>query len=237
MEKIVGIIGAMDEEVTKLIAGADISVTETIAEMVFHCGTLGGTKVVIVRSGIGKVNAGICTQLLITHFGATHVINTGFAGALSPELSIGNIVVSTEAVQHDFDISPLGHKKGEIPFTGLVAFPADAELVKSACNVISGTLPNVKVLPGRICSGDQFICDRSAKDRIISEFGGLCCEMEGASVAQVCYLNRVPFLILRAVSDSADDSAGEDFNFSVFQSSVAEEFSAAIIRLLETVFA
>ncbi len=236
MAKTVGIIGAMDEEVAKLIAEADMTGTETVAGMVFRTGTLGGANVVIVRSGMGKVNAAICAQLLISRFNAECVINTGFAGALSPEVTIGNIVVSTEAVQHDFDVSPLGFKKGEI-IAGKVEFTTDSKLVSSACKVIAETLPEVRVLPGRICSGDQFISDKAAKERIVSEFGGLCCEMEGAAVAQVCCLNEVPFLVLRAVSDSADESAGEDFNFSVFQSSVAEEFAAAIIKLLETVFA
>ena len=233
MSKTIGIIGAMDEEVKKLIEKTNITSTETIAEMTFHIGDLGDTNVVIVQCGMGKVNAGICAQLLITRYSADRIINTGFAGSLSKDLRIGDIVVSSEAVQHDFDVSPIGFKKGEIPFTGLVVFPADKQFVDSACKVISETLPDdVNVLSGRICSGDQFISDKAAKDRICSEFGGLCCEMEGAAVAQVCYLNSVPFLILRAVSDSADDSAGDEFNFSVFQSSVAEEFASAIIKLI-----
>lgn len=232
--KKIGIIGAMDEEVEKLIAQADITVEETVAGMRFRSGRLADTDVVIVKCGMGKVNAGICAQLLISRFSATHIINTGFAGALSPELAIGNIVVSTEAVQHDFDISALGAEKGEV-ITGLVAIPADKELVNTACRVIADTLPEVNVLAGRICSGDQFISDRAAKERIVADFGGLCCEMEGAAVAQVCRLNDVPFLILRAVSDSADESAGEDFNFSLFQSSVAEEFAAAIIKLVSAI--
>ena len=235
MKKIIGIIGAMDEEIAKLIAQADITVTETVADMVFHAGSIGGTDVVIVRCGMGKVNAGICAQLLITRYNTTHIINTGFSGALSPELGIGSIVISSDAVQHDFDVSPIGFKKGEIPFTGLVAFPADKELVSSACKVIAEALPDVKVVSGRICSGDQFISDKADKERIVSEYGGLCCEMEGAAVAQVCTLNHVPFLILRAVSDSADESAGGDFNFNVFQSSVAEEFAVAVVKLLDTV--
>ncbi|MDO4862930.1 MAG: 5'-methylthioadenosine/adenosylhomocysteine nucleosidase [Ruminococcus sp.] len=228
----IGIIGAMDEEVAKLIALSDITAEETVADMVFHVGRLNGADVVIVKCGMGKVNAGICAQLLISRFGATHIINTGLAGSLAPELAIGDIVVSTEAVQHDFDVSAIGFKKGEVPYTGLVAFPADSELVSSACKVLAEALPDIKVLAGRICSGDQFISDRAAKERITADFGGLCCEMEGAAVAQVCTLNHVPFLILRAVSDSADESAGEEFNFSLFQSSVAEEFAAAMTRLV-----
>jgi len=232
--KKIGIIGAMDEEVETLIEQAEITAEETVAGMCFRSGRLAGTDIVIARCGMGKVNAGICAQLLISRFGATHIINTGFAGALSPEVALGNIVVSTEAVQHDFDVSPLGFRKGEI-ISGMVAFPADKELVSSACRVIAEALPEVSVHSGRICSGDRFISEKAAKERIISEFGGLCCEMEGAAVAQVCTLNDVPFLILRAISDSADESAGEDFNFTVFQSTVAEEFAAAMIRLVAEV--
>ena len=235
MEKIIGIIGAMEEEVEKLIAQTDVTVTENVAGMEFRKGRLGGTEVVIVRSGMGKVNAAMCAQILISRYNATHLINTGFAGSLSNDLSIGDIVISSEAVQHDFDVSPIGFKKGEVPFTGLVAFTADDEVVKTACKVMSEALPDVRIIPGRICSGDQFISDKKAKDRICSEFGGLCCEMEGAAVAQVSYLNNVKFLIIRAVSDSADESAGEDFNFSVFQSSVAEEFASAVTKLLPVV--
>ena len=232
MNNTIGIIGAMDEEVERLIKEADISSTETVADMVFHIGNLEGRQVVIVKCGMGKVNAGICAQLLISLYNANRIINTGFAGSLLKGLNIGDIVVSSEAVQHDYDVSPIGFKKGEIPFTGIVAFPADKELVNSACRILSETLPDVRVFSGRICSGDQFISEKAAKERICSEFGGLCCEMEGAAVAQVCYLNKVPFIILRAISDSADETAGEEFNFSVFQSSVAAEFANAIIKLI-----
>ena len=232
MEKIIGIIGAMDTEVEQILAQAEITATETVAEMVFRKGRIGGTEIVVARCGMGKVNAAMCAQLLISRYNATHVINTGFAGALSAEVGIGDIIVSSEAVQHDFDVSPIGFRKGEIPFTGLVVFPADKATVDTACKVIAEALPDVRVLPGRVCSGDQFISDRAAKERICSEFGGLCCEMEGAAVAQVCHLNHVPFLVLRAVSDSADDTAGEEFNFNIFQNSVAAEFASAIVKLI-----
>lgn len=134
----------------KLIEKIHISSKETVAGMIFHIGILDETNIAIVRCGMGKVNAGICTQLLISKYKAERIINTGFAGSLSSELKIGDIVVSSEAVQHDFDVSPIGFRKGEIPFTGKVVFPADKETVNSACKVISETLPDVRVLSGRI---------------------------------------------------------------------------------------
>ncbi|MBQ5316898.1 MAG: 5'-methylthioadenosine/adenosylhomocysteine nucleosidase [Oscillospiraceae bacterium] len=231
----IGIIGAMDEEVSKLIAKADITAAEDVAGMTFHTGKLAGADAVIVRCGVGKVNAGICTQLLISRYNAAHVINTGFAGSLSHDLGIGDIVVSTDAVQHDLDATGLGFKKGEIPFTGMSSFTADRALVTAACKVISENLPDVRVFSGRICSGDQFISDKAAKERICADFGGLCCEMEGAAVAQVCCLNHIPFIILRAISDSADEAAGEDFNFSLFQSTVADKFVSAVVHLVKAV--
>ena len=234
MNKIIGIIGAIDEEIEKLLEQTEVSSTETMAKMVFHKGNLGGADVVIVKSGMGKVNTAICSQILISQYNVSLIINTGFAGALSPEVTIGNIVVSTEVVQHDFDVSPLGSPKGEI-LSGLVALPTDKDIVNSACKVIKETLPDVRVFSGRICSGDQFISGKAAKERIINDFGGLCCEMEGAAVGQTCYLNNIPFLVIRAVSDAADEAAGWDFNFSVFQSSVADEFAKAIIKLLENI--
>lgn len=233
---IIGIIGAMDEEIEALVARTDIIKLEKTADMFFCSGTLGGKRVVIVKCGMGKVNAGICTQLLISRYNATHIINTGFAGALSPAVSVGDIVVSKDFVQHDFDVSPIGFKKGEIPFTGLTAFPADEQLVDAAMQLITRAMPDVRVTAGRICSGDSFISDNAAKERIYTEYGGLCCDMESAAAAQVCYLNSVPFIALRAVSDSADDSAGVEFNFSVFQKKIAEIFTSATIELIETAF-
>lgn len=233
---IVGIIGAMDEEITQLIEQAEIIKTETIAAMKFHIGKISGTDVIIVKSGMGKVNAAICAQILICNYHTTHIINTGFAGSLSKELHIGDIIISTEAVQHDFDVSPIGFKKGEIPYTGLVAFPADKELVKKAYKVISEVLPTVKKYSGRICSGDQFISDTDTKTRILEEFGkGYCCEMEGAAIAQVCYLNQVHFIIIRAIVDSAEETAGEEFNINIFQSTVAEEFATSIPKIITAI--
>ena len=207
----VGIIGAMDVEVAALKECADITETSRIAAMEFCEGSLGGTRVVIVKCGMGKVNAGICAQTLIDRFGCTRILNTGVAGSLDNRIDIGDIVVSTDAVQHDFDVEAIGFQKGEIPYTGLYAFPADEALHAAAVEAVRKAAPEVQVFEGRVCSGDQFISTTKQKETILSHFGGLCCEMEGAAIAQVCCLNDTPYVAIRAISDKEGDSQAVDF--------------------------
>jgi adenosylhomocysteine nucleosidase len=173
-EEIIGIIGAMDVEVNSLKEAADITGTTRIAEMEFCKGTLGGKNVVIVKCGMGKVNAGICANTLINDFGCTKIINTGVAGSLDNRIDIGDIVVSVDAVQHDFDVEAIGFRKGEIPYTGLYAFPADEALRAAAVNAVKESAPDVHVFEGRVCSGDQFISTKEQKEKIIDNFGGMC---------------------------------------------------------------
>ena len=208
----IGIIGAMDIEVETLKQAAEISKKVTRAEMEFCEGRLGGSEVVIVKCGIGKVNAGICAQILIDAFNVTHIINTGVAGSLNNDLDIGDIVVAVEAVQHDYDVTPIGFRKGEIPYTGLAAFKTDETLRAKAVDAVKNAAPDIKVIEGRVCTGDQFIATKGQKEKIISAFGGDCCEMEGGAIAQACYLNRVPFVIIRAISDKADETETADFH-------------------------
>ena len=213
----IGIIGAMEEEIAALREAMEITGTETIAGMEFAVGKLRGTDAVVVQSGIGKVNAGVCAQILITHFGAHEIIN------------IGDIVISTDAVQHDYDVSPIGFRRGEIPYTGLYAFPADAGLRERAHRAAEKFSAEVRCYEGRVCSGDQFIASKAQKSGIIETFGGLCCEMEGAAVAQVCHLNRVPWVIIRAISDKADDSG--KFSFETFKRGAARRGTAIALEL------
>jgi adenosylhomocysteine nucleosidase len=227
----IGIIGATSEEVTLLLDAMHIDYKETVADTMFYVGTLGECDVTIVQSGMGKVNAGICAQLLITEFNAKAVINTGVAGSLDNALDIEDFVVSVDAVQHDFDASPIGYAKGEIPFTGKYSFEADEGLRAKTVDAITKVCPDVSVYEGRICSGDQFISSSEQKDAITSQFGGLCCEMEGAAMAQVCYLNDVPFVIIRAISDKADGSAHEDY--PTFVEKASKRSAAALIYMLE----
>ncbi len=207
----IGIIGAMDEEVRSLKNVVSNATTTNIAGMEFCEGTLDGISVVIVECGIGKVNAGTCTQLLITVFGVDRIINTGVAGSLDASIDIGDIVVSTDAVQHDFDLTPLGYAPGELVGIGSQSFPADVTMRESAVDAVRQCSPEVHVFEGRICSGDQFISSAEQKDAIVSMFGGLCCEMEGGAIAQICHQNGIPFVIIRAISDKADGSAEMDY--------------------------
>ena len=207
----IGIIGAMEEEVAELKKDMQIEETVEMAGMVFCRGTLGGKDVVIVRSGIGKVNAGICTQILADLFQVDAVINTGIAGSLKAEINIGDIVVSTDAIQHDMDATGFGYEPGVIPRMPVSCFEADKRLVKAAEDACKEAVPEVGVFAGRIVSGDQFISDRQVKNRITAQFGGMCTEMEGAAIAQAAYLNSIPFVIIRAISDKADDSATVDY--------------------------
>ncbi len=207
----IGIIGAMEEEVEALRAKLEHPEKMTRASMDFYSGVLEGREAVIVRSGIGKVNAGICTQILADVFHVDAVINTGIAGSLAAQIDIGDIVVSTDTVQHDMDATGFGYDPGVIPRMETSCFEADKALVEAAVAACREAVPEIKVFTGRIVSGDQFVSDRETKDRIAKVFGGMCTEMEGAAIAQAAWLNKIPFVIIRAISDKADDSATMDY--------------------------
>ena len=224
---VTGIIGAMEGEVAAIRAAmADARVTR-VSGMEFARGTIAGSEVVVVQSGMGKVNAGICAQTLILRFGVDRIINTGVAGSLTSELTINDFVVSVDAVQHDYDVSPIGFAPGEVPYTGLVAFPADKTLRELAIEAVRRAAPASRVLEGRVCSGDQFIATAEQRDRITSQFGGLCAEMEGAAIAQVCHLNDTPSVIIRAISDDSDS-----MSFEEFQAEAARECAGAVLAML-----
>lgn len=231
--EVIGIIGAMDAEVDTLKAAANAQEKTTIAGMEFCEGTLGEKQVVIVKCGMGKVNAGICAHTLINYFGCTKIINTGVAGSLDNRIDIGDIVVSTDAVQHDFDVTAIGFTKGEIPYTGLYAFPADDGLRAAAVNAAHEASSSINVFEGRVCSGDQFINTKEQRDKITSSFGGLCCEMEGAAIAQTCYLNNVPFVIIRAISDKPDETKFEDYQS--FEPKAAKLCASIVHYMIESV--
>ena len=209
--KKIGIIGAMDLEVDALKAKlSDVKVT-TRARMDFYEGVLNGAKVVVVRCGIGKVNAALCVQILADLFAVTHVINTGVAGSLNAKLDIGDILVSVDAVHHDVDATIFGYAPGEVPQMGAREFKADETMAKLAVECCRLVNPDIHVELGRVVSGDQFISDAVVKDRLIQVFHGDCTEMEGASIAHGAYLNNIPFLVVRAISDKADGSAEMDY--------------------------
>ena len=166
---------------------------------------------VVVRSGIGKVNAAVCSQILVDKFGAEAIVNTGIAGSLKAEIDIGDIVLSSDSVQHDMDATGFGYPIGQIPRMETFAFPADQKLLKLAEKCCNQVNPDIKTFVGRVVSGDQFISDKEKKQQLIDNFDGFCTEMEGAAIAQVCYLNHIGCLIIRAISDKADDSATVDY--------------------------
>lgn len=205
------IIGAMDEEVAKIKEKLTDVRVETTAGMDFYIGKLGDKEVVVVRSGIGKVNAAMCTQVLADKYQVAGIINSGIAGSLRAQIDIGDIVLSSDAVQHDMDASGFGYEVGQIPRVDTLAFTADEALIELAKSCCEDVNPDIHTYVGRVVSGDQFISDREKKAWLVNTFDGYCTEMEGAAIAQASYLNEIPFLIVRAISDKADDSANMDY--------------------------
>lgn len=228
----IGIIGAMEPEVEELKAKMTVSRVCEKATMHFYEGTLHNAEVVIVKCGIGKVNAAICAQLLVDLFDVSHIINTGVAGSLSADLAIGDIVISSDTIYHDMDFTPLGCEPGQIPGIDVKAFPADPHMVKAAKRSCEKMNPDINVIIDRIVSGDQFVASKDAQTRIIQAVGGRCTEMEGAAIAHVAYLNGIPFVIVRAISDKADDSAHVDY--PAFEKAAARHCAALVEDFIQT---
>ena len=226
-----GIIGAMEIEVNRIKEQMeDVSVTDK-AGMSFFEGKWNGNDVVVVRSGIGKVNAAVCAQILADTFHADAIINTGIAGSLKNEINIGDIVLSTDAIQHDMDAQGFGYAPGVIPQMEVSDFQADEKLIELAKKCCAEVCPDIQGFTGRVVSGDQFISDKKKKEWLSSQFEGLCAEMEGAAIAQAAYLNHVPFLIIRAISDKADDSATMDYpEFEAMAAENSVKLLADIVR-------
>lgn len=207
----IGIIGAMEEEVSALKNEMEQSEVTEYASMTFCKGILCGREAVVVRSGIGKVNAGICAQILVDKFGVDTLINTGIAGSLDAAIDIGDMVISKDAVHHDMDATIFGDPAGQVPRMDTFSFPADERLIELARKANEKANPDIHTFVGRIASGDQFISSQEAKDRISGTFGASCAEMEGAGIAHAAYLNKVSYVIIRAISDKADNSATMDY--------------------------
>ncbi|MEW4411488.1 5'-methylthioadenosine/adenosylhomocysteine nucleosidase [Clostridium sp. AN503] len=206
-----GIIGAMPEEVEQLKQEMDQVQVISAAGMEFYKGRLEGRDVVVVRCGVGKVNAAMCVQVLADRFEVNGIINTGIAGSLRAEINIGDMVLSTDAVQHDVDATVFGYRPGQVPQMDVFAFEADERLRAAAKECCRNVNPDISVFEGRVLTGDQFIAGKDKKEWLEETFHGFCTEMEGAAIAQAAHLNQVPFLIVRAISDKADDSATMDY--------------------------
>ena len=208
--KKLGIIGAMQVEVEILLGAMENKRSMEKAGCTFYEGSLNGLSVVVVQCGVGKVNAALCAQILCDLYNVTHLVNTGIAGSLCADLDIGDLVVSEDAMYHDMDAVHFGYPFGKVPGLDVTAFPADSTLIRYACDAAETVHPGHTRI-GRVASGDQFVAVKELKERIIANTRGLCTEMEGAAIAQTAYRNGVPFVILRAISDKADDSAEMDY--------------------------
>ena len=207
----IGIIGAMEEEVAALKEAMEIEEVKELASMTFCKGKLCGKDAIVVRSGVGKVNAAICAQILAGQFQVDALINTGIAGSLDARIDIGDMVISTDAIHHDMDASAFGDPVGQVPRMDTFTFPADERIALLAKEVNEEVNPEIKTFMGRVATGDQFVASKEVKDRIVDNFQALCTEMEGAGIAHAAYLNKIPYVIIRAISDKADNSAQMDY--------------------------
>ena len=228
----IGIICAMDEEVISLKRKMHVTKQREIAGMNFFIGTVEDKEVAVVRCGIGKVDAAVCTQILIDLFNVEYVINTGVAGGLHPDLNIEDIVISSDTVEYDVDTSMTEDSKGEIPDMKKTYFEVNATLITAAKAAAEELKGDYKVFIGRVASDDQFICSMKVKEEIHSTCTAYCAEMEGAAIAHACFLNQVPFVSIRVISDKADQSG--DINFEEFVDTSAKNASRMIEGILRT---
>ncbi len=220
----IGIIGAMDIEVSMLKKNMKNAVSVNISGVDFVAGELFGHDAVVAKCGVGKVNAALCTETMILKFAPDLIINTGIAGSLTERLSVLDVAVAKSVVQHDFDITYFDYPRGLVPGVGSVEIPTDGAISKAIEGIVKGM--GVGCEYGVIATGDQFICSDEKKDELRREFSAVACEMEGGAIGQVCHINKVPFTIIRAISDSAD---GADMDYETF-SERAADLSAKIVE-------
>ena len=230
--KTIGIIGAMDEEICALKSKIDIVSTKNIVGVDFYMGKLGSKNITLVRCGIGKVNAAVCAQILIDMYAVDCIINIGVAGGVGKGVNIGDIVVSSDVVHHDFDTTEFGHAPGYIPRLNMLSFDADeflAALAKETAENVSDK-SSAKVYTGRVASGDQFIAETTRKTSIAKTFDAVCVEMEGAAIGHACVLNKIPFVVIRIISDNADETAKV---FSEFVDGAAKVSAEIIEKMID----
>lgn len=226
----IGIIGAMSVEVEALKAKLDGATVTTVSGIEFYSGVLCGKEVVVAKCGIGKVFAAICAQTMIVHFGVTHLINTGVGGALSDNLTTLDVAIADGVVQHDMDTSPIGDPVGLISGINMITLPTSSSMGETAQRVAEEL--GIRSKRGIVASGDQFISNAERKDFIKDTFGAVCCEMEGAAIGHVCYVNGVECLVLRAISDSASGHASMEY--PKMAALAAEQSQKMTVKLLET---
>lgn len=222
-----GIIAAMKIEAELIEAAMTDVARETCGGIEFCLGKIGSTDIVLAVCGIGKVFAAMCAQTMIVKYAPDAVINTGVGGTLTKKLSVGDVAVSSAMVQHDMDTSALGDPVGLISGINIVEIPADKALADKISAIVSGM--GISTVQGIIATGDRFIANQETKNYIVDTFGAIACEMEGAAIGQVCYVNKVPFAVIRAISDDADGGACEDY--PTFAKTAAKNSAKAVIAL------
>ena len=231
-----GIIGAMDHEIDTLVADLENKKQESKFGLTFFSGKLKKYDVVIVKCGIGKVNAGRTTQVLISEYSPKYIINTGIAGGLNQKLNIGDIVISTDLIQHDFDVTAFGYAKGYMSIGNkeeATKYVADKELSEKVKKILEKVSENRKVFVGRILTGDIFVSSKEKREELVKDFDGFCCEMEGAAVAQVASLNKIPFTVLRLISDLPSGKGPDDYN--KFEKEAAKLSSLALENFFDEI--
>jgi len=230
----IAIIGAMEVEIKTIKSHMQDAVTKTIGGIDFYQGKLAGKPVVLAKCGVGKVFAAHAASIITSHFPATSVINVGVAGGIAPEVNIGDVVLSSQLVQHDVDVTAFGYALGRVPSSDDVFWQACKKLVDIGQKAAEEALPADKKLHiGAVATGDQFIHSPEAKDGIWSNFKALCAEMEGAAIAQICHVANIPFVAIRAISDKADGTAHEDF--PAFVNETAEISAALLMNMLKQI--
>lgn len=207
---ILGIVSAMQEELDLVLKDMTINEETKKANMTFYKGILDNKDIIAVVCGIGKVNAAVCSQILISEFNVTSIINVGVAGGIGKDIYPGDVVVGTNLVQHDIDTTVFGDPHGQIPRLDTFDFKCDEALVKASLEACE-EIKEINTFSGRIISGDQFISSVEKIQWFEKEFNAMACEMEGASIAQVCYLNNIPFVVIRSISDNANNGAHMDY--------------------------
>ncbi len=229
--KTIGVIGAMEEEISFLKEEMAIVTNKTAVGLQFYIGHYGDKNVVLVRSGIGKVNAAICAQVLIDLFGVDYIINTGVAGGIAAGLKIGDMIISKDAIYHDMDTSVFGDPVGVIPRMAESIFAADEEMIQIAKQAAEEMQWNERVMVGRIASGDQFVASAELKKQIRHNVQADCAEMEGAAIAHTCYLNRIPFVMIRSISDLSEE--GGETSYETFAVEQARRCCYLVSRIIE----
>ncbi|NLJ31902.1 MAG: 5'-methylthioadenosine/adenosylhomocysteine nucleosidase [Clostridiales bacterium] len=228
----IGIIGAMAVEVERLVEMMTDRKEETISSVTYHTGKIEGLECVVAQCGVGKVAAAVCAQTMVLIYRPRVLINVGVAGGIGRDVHIGDVVVSRGLVQHDMDTSALGEPKGMISGLNRVVIPSPPELVEKAARAAAAVYGR-RVHVGIIATGDQFISDAETLKRIAAEFDASACEMEGGSIAQVCFVNGIDFVVIRAVSDNADEEASVDFTaFAAEEAHKSAELIAALLPQL-----